>query len=639
MWADNETNIDLLGFKVHSDLIVNVVTDETVLPVVMGIFGDWGGGKSSVLRMVKEEFEDENLYKDVLCLYFNGWAFEGYEDAKSALLKSILIQIGENKRFGPAAKSFVVGLLKKVNIMEFAKLGVRHVGIPLAAGAVTGGAATLPMLLASLFSFGQQKQPNNEKKECSTNDNSIDWVKLIEEAPERQDILEVRKFREEFAELLKNSKIRNLLVIIDDLDRCLPERIIETLEAIKLFVAVPNTAFIIGADQRIVRHAISTRYVRQQLGKDATNTADEISLENDYLEKLIQIPYTLPRLSPTEIESYINLLHCQLYLTAEAFERLVEQIKSKRVEMLYKSYGEAEIIATIPGAKISDELVTALSWSKTVAPILTDGLKGNPRQIKRMLNAMVLRQRLANSAKLKILPDVLAKLMVLEYVNEDQFKKLNTLQSAENGFPTIIKKLELDSLNIINDEEIDDKIRKEWENPVLKRWLEMHPPLRDIDLRDYFWLARDKTRSITNTTIPPVVRQCFEALLSINTGEHTIAIKNIKQLESDEICILLKCLKEYFLRNPDNLRAEKAFMLLSEHNIKDAIQIFLDTLNLAHTPKLPANIPADLDILQQKYPDKSNVIKDLLQKFANDSQTKVGKASMQKIRRSQNGNI
>ena len=118
VWQDNETEIDLLGFDVHANLIRSVITDPTVLPVTVGVFGDWGGGKSSIMKMLQKELSDEKAYPDVVCLYFNGWTFEGYEDAKSALLSSILIQLGEHRRFGAKAKDFVVKLLKRLKWME-----------------------------------------------------------------------------------------------------------------------------------------------------------------------------------------------------------------------------------------------------------------------------------------------------------------------------------------------------------------------------------------------------------------------------------------------------------------------------------------------------------------------------------------
>lgn len=55
MWADNETSEALLGFKVHADLLVDIINDDKVLPVTIGVFGDWGSGKSSILKIVEQE--------------------------------------------------------------------------------------------------------------------------------------------------------------------------------------------------------------------------------------------------------------------------------------------------------------------------------------------------------------------------------------------------------------------------------------------------------------------------------------------------------------------------------------------------------------------------------------------------------
>jgi hypothetical protein len=170
MWADNETANDLIGFKVHSDLIRDVVTDTSLLPVVLGVFGDWGGGKSSIMKMLQKDLNSEQ-YKDVVCLYFNGWIFEGYEDAKTALLSAILLEVGEHKGFAPKIRDQVVGLLKRLKLMELAKLGIKHVGIPLAAGALTGGigaaipAALLPFLpaVASKLCSDRDEEAGNGK--------------------------------------------------------------------------------------------------------------------------------------------------------------------------------------------------------------------------------------------------------------------------------------------------------------------------------------------------------------------------------------------------------------------------------------------------------------------------------------------
>src|SRR5712692_1708752 len=99
------------------------------------------------MRMLEDDLQSEQ-HADVVCLYFNGWMFEGYEDAKSALLTSILIQLGEHKRFGAKARGAVVKMLKKVKWMEGMKIGL-HFGIPAAAALLTGSPhAVVPTIAA-----------------------------------------------------------------------------------------------------------------------------------------------------------------------------------------------------------------------------------------------------------------------------------------------------------------------------------------------------------------------------------------------------------------------------------------------------------------------------------------------------------
>ena len=89
MWTDNETSLDLLGFRVHAELVRSVVVDAKLLPVTIGVFADWGGGKTSLMKMLEHSLEPESWpnespererCKKIACLYFNGWLFEGYDD-------------------------------------------------------------------------------------------------------------------------------------------------------------------------------------------------------------------------------------------------------------------------------------------------------------------------------------------------------------------------------------------------------------------------------------------------------------------------------------------------------------------------------------------------------------------------------
>ena len=600
MWSDNETSDDLLGFKVHSDLIREVVTDADLLPVVLGVFGDWGGGKSSIMRMLQAELEAET-YQDVVCLYFNGWMFAGYEDAKSAILTAILIELGEHKRFGLKVRDRIVGLLGRIQWMEAGKLALKHVGVPLAVAAVTGGMGGAHTFLGSFMHPHHEALEDTKKKDEKGTDEEKNWLDKLIAKPGKPDLLEVRKFREEFEGMLKETGIRSLVVIIDDLDRCLPDRIIETLEAIKLFVAVPKTAFVIGADPRIVRHAIATRYASKEI--DTVDPESDYDLAQDYLEKLIQIPYYLPRLSPAEMETYINLLLCQKHLPAPTGAKVLERVSAKRDENCYTAFSYGDVRDAMNGETIPDDLGAQLAWSSAVSLSITEGLKGNPRQVKRMLNAMVLRTKLARIAKLSILPDVLAKLMVLEYTMPARFRELDAWQTASQGFPEQLKALEQAAQpGAETKQAAADDATSEWKKPRTQNWLAMAPPLSSVDLRDYFWVARDKTKSTlaSASLVSPYVRRLFGQLIGDNQGEQGLAVKEVQALDAQERDSLLALLEQQMIRLPSQEEGPEALRALAEAGTEGALPALITAVSKAAPETMAPSIVAKLALLSNR---------------------------------------
>jgi predicted KAP-like P-loop ATPase len=635
VWQDNETEVDLLGFDVHADLIRSVITDPSVLPVTVGVFGDWGGGKSSIMKMLQKELSNEETYPNVVCLYFNGWTFEGYEDAKSALLSSILIQLGEHKKFGAKAKDWVVKLLKRLKWMELGKLAVKHVGIPIAVAAATGGVAAVPVAAAAVASVVANSALGKTEVEDGTASPEINWSSLIEASAEKPDLMGVRKFREEFEKMLAKTGIFALVVLIDDLDRCLPERLIETLEAIKLFVSVPRTAFVIGADPRIVRHAISTRYVKRQLehsGNPLEVRQEEEGLVQDYLEKLIQVPYQLPRLSPSEIETYVNLLACEKLLDPAQIPAVLSAWRNTRAQNIYAPFTAESIHKALTGgAELPANLKEQLDWSKAVASVITEGLKGNPRQVKRMLNAMSLRKQLAAVAKISIKEEILAKLMVLEYSNLPLFQELNQWQAAEKGVPSKLKALENESLKEEDASETtppEDGLAK-WRTPSMLSWLSMRPPLSGADLRDYFWLARDRTGSTLSgvTMIPPKVQMALRKLLSDNAGENALGLKLVPGLSGPELPVLLDLLKQEAERHPDRLMAAGALHKLGIQKVTGAGAKLLEVARSIAAESLLPSIPQNIAELAQHEPQLRGPSTVLLKEIAAHHKTKAGKAA------------
>lgn len=137
MWSDNESSIDLYNVQHLVAAVASTARNQRLLPVTIGVYGDWGSGKSTVVRMVKEQLEGE---EGTLCVYFNGWLFEGYEDAKAAIIGSILDELADKRRAVEKAGDLFHRLRKRVNWFRLMGWGIKtyfsvKAGLPPAAEA------------------------------------------------------------------------------------------------------------------------------------------------------------------------------------------------------------------------------------------------------------------------------------------------------------------------------------------------------------------------------------------------------------------------------------------------------------------------------------------------------------------------
>ena len=653
MWTDNETALDLLGFNVHADLVRSVVIDPKLLPVTIGVFADWGGGKTSLMKMLEKSLDpaswpnrskERSQCEKVACLYFNGWLFEGYDDAKSAILSSVLLALGEHTRLGPKVRKKCATLLKSVNWMRVASLGMKHVAMPAITAYVTGGTSIVPALAdklspwlpTSLVTKDPEKATDKDIPDEEANDDN--WESLIKADKTPASPLDVRTFREQFGKMLQDCDIDSLVVLIDDLDRCSPERIVENLEAIKLFLNVDRTAFVIGADPRIVRHAISHKYQKQDHLGDEFNATTQSTLVTDYLEKLIQYPYRLPRLSPAEIETYMSLLFCQSHLAEDLFQMTVEACNQHRNKNRYAVFGYALVVDALKAngtTDYPDGFLPALAFCAEASSLITEGLKGNPRQVKRFLNAYVLRKKLAAVAQLtNIRDDVLVKLMILEYAHEKRFRELYDWQAAQHGFPSEIKFLEAAGQEEQAVEGSDGKVLKaitlpeDWHKPSIKKWIDMKPPLSEIDLRDYFWVARDRLQSSMSglSMIPPVVRRAFEGLVDDNPPKRQAAINSASEFAESDREQLFDLLEQHLVQKSTEKRAYDAFRFLADKEVANSGKRLSEAFLSVPEANVPPAVGNDLLNLLKSKPKLKPYLEPVSQKWSKASQTKVGKA-------------
>jgi predicted KAP-like P-loop ATPase len=138
MWKDSETEIDFLDFDYLVNTLIEVIRDDSLIPSSIGVYGDWGSGKSSLIQMSIKELEKTD---GVVCLSFNGWLFENYEDAKTAILGSVLDTIKEKRKFSEKADKCFKGLINSID-----KFKLITTGLKLGVSALAGGIPALSLL-------------------------------------------------------------------------------------------------------------------------------------------------------------------------------------------------------------------------------------------------------------------------------------------------------------------------------------------------------------------------------------------------------------------------------------------------------------------------------------------------------------
>ena len=511
--ADSETKVDFLNNEAIAATIIKLLRSRPEQPVTIGVHGDWGAGKSSVLEMIEAGFEQ---HEDVLCLKFNGWRFQGFEDAKIALIEGIVTGLLEKRPTLTKTTEAVKDIFKCIDWLKLAK---KAGGLALTLWTGIPSVDQIESVLTSFESLISDPIKLKDKPSLEPALKELKDLKDLWKPDEHKKNVpaEVGAFRKAFDNLLKAAGIKQLVVLIDDLDRCLPEVAIETLEAVRLFVFTSCTAFVVATDEAMIEYAVRKHF------PDLPDSTGPRDYARNYLEKLIQVPFRIPALGEMETRIYVTLL-----LAGEALGEKDEEyqclIRAARLQLKKPWKANSLDIATVKGslrhkAPLAD---SALKLSEQIGPILASGSRGNPRQIKRFLNTLLLRQSTAEArgfAEDVKLP-VLAKLMLAERFMPRLFDQiafaaaghgsgycedLARLEAAANETATAEAASPRDkSKRKLVDEEGEDRAADEakpTESPVLAEWLsstqalswaKVQPRLSGTDLRPYLFVTKDR---------------------------------------------------------------------------------------------------------------------------------------------------
>lgn len=477
MWHDNETNVDYVNFRIVAKACAELIRSAGEEPVSIGISGGWGVGKSSLVRMIESEFSSEGEHYVVVT--FNPWLYQGFEDARTALLQIVGDAVLKHAKENTPLLKKIDNFRKRINLLRLVQLGGE-----VAATVVTGvPVGLIGKSLTSLVNAVEEESVSDGLSAAKELPASAKG--LLNEAKPVSLPHEIQALRTSLEELLNELNI-TLIVFVDDLDRCLPETTISTLEAIRLLLFLRRSAFVLAADDTFIRGAVRVHF-------KGTGISDDMA--TNYFDKLIQIPLQVPRLGANETKAYIALLFLERAkreerVTAEHFndakqkveQRLRETWKDKSVDLAF-----LESLAPSGDA----ELTALMGLSERLAPLLltSSAVQSNPRLIKRFLNTIFLRKALATPQGIDIDVSVLAKWHLLERCDIDLANAIGEQVSSFNdGRVELLKKAEEEAkdANTSLSAPFSDK-------PFVREWLQLTPPLGEYDLRALLHLSRDST--------------------------------------------------------------------------------------------------------------------------------------------------
>ncbi len=265
-----------------------IASRDTDTPLTIGINGKWGSGKTSLLWLIKDMLDhpkkggthcfapdDEKDFRACKTVWFDAWKYNDEKELLVALTRVMLQAMREDGFINqlrawwedPKQPSYD-SLAMFINAFE----------------ASFGG-------LGAEFKF---KLDPKKHETPSKFEQYAAFFDTFDETFERLLALWVHGAGD-YRKI--NQANGALVVFIDDLDRCLPAKTVQTLEAIKLFLDKSGCVFLLGADTEIVEKAVTAHY------KNADITGESAK---DYLEKIIQLRFDLPPIVEDAMEGYLK---------------------------------------------------------------------------------------------------------------------------------------------------------------------------------------------------------------------------------------------------------------------------------------------------------------------------------------------
>jgi iron(II)-dependent oxidoreductase len=327
----------IFGFNAYTDTLSGLVASrDNATPFAAGIFGSWGTGKTTLMKAMKARLDSDALsdprhYRRCKTVWFQAWKYNTQEEILSALIEAIFKAMASDGFFSLARAKIDTVTKRFDKSTIFASISRLVTGVD----------------VSEFFSELAFKEKLGAIEPFQKFFDDLIWTFL--------------NWRFKLSGQEKpDDKMAAMVIFIDDLDRCHHNRIIQVLETMKLYMDRCGYIFVLGACAENIRNAIFKEYGPQ----DASG----------FIDKIVQVRFTLPRIFPEEFLGLIEDDGCDI-CNAQDF--------------------------------------------KAHLPMIMPVLGHNPRQLKRFINSVSLLNGLLQNMKVQIGFDTVLAWAVITYIFSD----------------------------------------------------------------------------------------------------------------------------------------------------------------------------------------------------------------------------
>jgi KAP-like P-loop domain-containing protein/TIR domain-containing protein len=243
---------DGLGFNTYARVLAQSALD-TPGPFTIGVFGEWGTGKTSLMRLIQSQLEGES---NVVTVWFNAWRYEKEEHPIVPLIGTIVYELETHRVFSQKFGDSTRRLVRALRAVAY--------------GFSIKSKVSIPGLAEAEASFVAKDMI--DRKEGITPDPLLDRSLYYGAFNNLESLHLDRELR--------------VVILVDDLDRCFPDQAIRLLESIKLVLAQRGFIFVLGVARQVIEGYLQHRYSSDFGISDFKGQL--------YLDKMVQLPFHIP---------------------------------------------------------------------------------------------------------------------------------------------------------------------------------------------------------------------------------------------------------------------------------------------------------------------------------------------------------